>query len=53
VPAGNGTLEFIYRPASLILGLSLAGFAIMVLSGWLIVTGTRTRKIEAPSLPGQ
>ena len=35
VPAGNGTLEFIYQPASLILGLWLAGFAVFVLIGWL------------------
>jgi hypothetical protein len=31
VPAGTGTLEFVYRPASLILGLWLAGFAAFVL----------------------
>jgi hypothetical protein len=31
VPAGSGTLEFVYRPASLILGLWLAGFATFVL----------------------
>jgi hypothetical protein len=37
VPAGNGTLEFIYRPASLILGLWLAGFAALVLIGWLAI----------------
>ncbi len=37
VPAGNGTLEFIYQPASLILGLWLAGFAVFVLVGWLVV----------------
>ena len=37
VPAGNGTLEFIYQPASLILGLWLAGFAVFVLIGWLAI----------------
>jgi hypothetical protein len=37
VPAGNGILEFVYEPASLILGLWLAGFATMVLLGWLAV----------------
>jgi hypothetical protein len=31
VPSGDGTLEFIYKPASLILGLCLAGFAAFVL----------------------
>ena len=36
VPAGNGTLEFVYRPASLILGLGLAGLAIIILSAWMI-----------------
>jgi hypothetical protein len=35
VPAGNGTLEFVYMPASLILGLWLAGFGGIILSGWL------------------
>ena len=43
VPAGTGTLEFIYRPASLMLGLWLAGFAAIVLLGWLTVTGIRNR----------
>jgi hypothetical protein len=33
VPAGIGTLEFVYRPASLILGLWLAGFAAFILLG--------------------
>ncbi len=37
VPAGNGTLEFRYQPASLILGLWLAGFAATVLIGWLAI----------------
>jgi hypothetical protein len=37
VPAGNGTLEFIYKPASLILGLWLAGFAALVLICWLAI----------------
>jgi uncharacterized membrane protein YfhO len=37
VPAGNGTLEFVYQPASLILGLWLAGFAALVLIGWLAI----------------
>jgi hypothetical protein len=46
VPAGTGTLEFVYRPASLILGLWLAGFAALILLGWVIVCGW-TMKREA------
>ena len=37
VPAGNGTLELFYKPASLILGLWLAGLAALVLIGWLTI----------------
>jgi hypothetical protein len=47
VPAGTGTLEFVYRPASLILGMWLAGLAAMVLLGWL--TATRFQTLEVPS----
>ncbi len=36
LPAGQGTLEFVYRPVSLTLGLCLAGFAVIILSAWLI-----------------
>ena len=43
VPAGSGTLEFIYRPASLIIGLWLAGFAVTVLSGWFCATWIQSR----------
>ena len=53
VPAGSGTLEFVYKPMSLILGLWLAGFAAMVLTGWLAVIRIRRRKIKAPLLSGQ
>ena len=53
VPAGNGTLEFIYRPASLMLGLWLAGMAALVLSGWLAVIGIRMRKIKVAARSGQ
>jgi hypothetical protein len=35
VPAGPGTLEFRYRPASFIWGLRLAGFASVTLLAWL------------------
>jgi hypothetical protein len=44
VPAGNGTLEFIYQPASLVLGLWLAGLAVIVLAGWLLVIWIQTIK---------
>jgi len=37
VPAENGTLEFMYKPASMILGLWLAGFAALVLICWLVI----------------
>jgi hypothetical protein len=43
VPAGSGTLEFVYRPASLVLGLWLAGFAALVLICWLVII--RIRKL--------
>jgi hypothetical protein len=48
VPAGNGTLEFIYRPASLILGLWLAGLAVIVLACWLIAIWIQTIKTHYP-----
>ena len=44
VPAGDGTLEFVYRPASLILGLWLAGCAVLVLAGWLVAFRIRLIK---------
>jgi hypothetical protein len=52
VPAGNGTLEFIYKPASLILGLWLAGLAVIVLAGWLIAIKIRMVKTKVPPLSG-
>lgn len=42
VPAGNGTLEFVYQPMSFILGVWLAGFGAVILSGWWI--GSRIRR---------
>ena len=42
VPAGAGTLEFVYRPASFILGLWLAGFAALGLIGWLAIIQTQS-----------
>ena len=44
VPAGDGILEFNYRPASLILGLWLAGFAAVVIICWLAITRFRQPK---------
>ena len=52
VPAGTGTLEFVYKPASLILGLWLAGLAIIVLTGWLIAIKIRMVKTKNPPLSG-
>jgi hypothetical protein len=43
VPAGTGTLEFIYRPASLVLGLWLAALAAIALLGWLAVIRLHSR----------
>jgi hypothetical protein len=53
VPAGTGTLEFVYQPASLILGLWLAGFAAMVLLCWLAAIAIRKIGTKAQPLPGQ
>jgi hypothetical protein len=49
VPAGSGTLEFIYKPASLVLGLWLAGFALIVLSCWLAAIRIRMIKTKTSS----
>jgi uncharacterized membrane protein YfhO len=53
LPAGNGTLEFVYRPASLILGLWLAGLAVVILLGWLIVIKIRMVKTRVLPLSDQ
>jgi len=53
VPAGNGTLEFIYQPASLILGLWLAGFAAMVMLCWPAAIAIQKIGTKARPLPGQ
>jgi hypothetical protein len=42
VPAGSGTLEFHYAPASFAWGLRLAGLAAVVLLGWLGITLMKT-----------
>ena len=49
VPAAIGTLEFIYRPASLILGLWLAGLAAIILLIWLVVIRLRSRSNQSPN----
>ena len=49
VPAGTGTLEFIYQPASVILGLWLAGLAVIALLGWLTVVGLCSRQKPSPN----
>ncbi len=41
VPAGEGTLEFVYTPRSLVLGLWLAGFAAIGLTSWLAIIHLR------------
>jgi hypothetical protein len=48
VPAGAGTLEFVYKPASFILGLWLAGFAAIVLLGWLVAVRIPLVKTQTP-----
>jgi hypothetical protein len=48
VPAGSGTLEFRYEPASFAWGLRLAGAAAVILLAWL---GFRLRNSSPPTLP--
>lgn len=48
VPAGKGTLEFYYRPASLVLSVRLASLAAVLLLGWLIVIWIRRRSGQRP-----
>jgi hypothetical protein len=53
VPAGTGTLEFIYKPGSLVLGLWLAGLAVIIVFCWPgIAAVNRTRKL-APALEAE
>jgi hypothetical protein len=44
VPAGSGTLEFRYEPASFSWGLRLAGLAALVILGWLVGIAVNFRK---------
>jgi hypothetical protein len=48
VPAGTGTLEFIYQPASVFLGLWLAGLSAIALLGWVAVIRLRSRQNQSP-----
>jgi hypothetical protein len=48
-PAGTGTLEFIYQPASVTLGLWLAGLTAVVLSGWLTVIRLCSQPKQSPN----
>jgi len=51
VPAGTGILEFRYQPASVRLGLWLAGSAALVLLSWLAADHWRSR--SRPAAPPQ
>lgn len=58
VPAGKGTLEFVYQPVSLFVGFGLAGFAAVVLLGWgaILIAGTKGTKgtqLVAPAEPAE
>ena len=48
VPAGKGTLEFRYEPASLAWGWRLSGLALVVLLGWAW-WGKHSRRPQAPA----
>ena len=48
VPAGSGTLEFRYAPASFAWGLGLAGLAAAVLLGWFGIIAAKGR-LAAPT----
>ena len=48
LPAGNGTLEFVYRPRSLIVGLWLAALGVIILSAWVLANGRWIRASHAP-----
>ncbi|MGA2240911.1 MAG: hypothetical protein ABSH11_02585 [Verrucomicrobiota bacterium] len=51
VPAGTGTLEFNYQPASVVLGLWLAGLAAISLLGWVAIIRLRSRQKQPPNKP--
>jgi beta-lactamase regulating signal transducer with metallopeptidase domain len=41
-------LEFIYQPASVVLGLWLAGLSAIALLGWVAVIRLRSRQNQSP-----
>jgi uncharacterized membrane protein YfhO len=47
VPAGSGTVEFRYAPASFVWGLKLAGLAAAALLAWVGFTILRVRRTLA------
>jgi hypothetical protein len=51
VPAGNGTLEFVYQPTSLLTGLWLAGFAFIALSCWMAMIQFQLLRPKLASAP--
>jgi hypothetical protein len=53
VPAGAGTVEFRYEPASLALGTKLAMLAAIILFGWLVVVARRAHNSELIALNAQ
>jgi len=53
VPAGDGTLEFVYKPASLILGLWLASIAAIILLCWPMIIWIHNRGVEKNSGGGE
>jgi hypothetical protein len=48
VPAGSGTLEFRYAPASFAWGLRLAGLALVALVAWLGIALWSCRRAKCP-----
>jgi uncharacterized membrane protein YfhO len=53
VPAGLGTVEFRYEPASLALGIKLAILAAIILLSWLVIVARRADNSELVTLSGQ
>jgi hypothetical protein len=51
VPEGGGILEFIYQPASFMLGLWLSGFAAIFLLCWLAIIRMQAVEIKTPMSP--
>lgn len=51
LPARDGKLEFVYKPESFTLGLWLAAFMVIILSGWVVV-GRLWRRASMPDAAG-